>query len=88
MNRQILTPRAVTRREQEAQERRDNQRVAMNAERVETDYRTFNQSVAASNDHYMTSALEKVRQSNVTHSDEITRISGTWLHNKRIDSLR
>lgn len=34
----------------------------------------------------MTSALEKVRQSNVTHSDEITRISGTWFRNKRIDS--
>ena len=88
MNRQILTPRNVTRREQEVQERRDNQRAAMNAERVETENRTFNQSVAASHDHYMTSALEKVRPSNVTHADEITRLSGTWFHNKRIDSLK
>ena len=62
MNRQILTPRVVTRREQEVQERRDTQRVAMNAERIETENRTFNQSVAASNDHYMTSALEEAIQ--------------------------
>ena len=45
MHRQILTPRNVTRRKQQTQERRDTQRTAMNAQRVDTENRTSNQSV-------------------------------------------
>ena len=54
----------------------------MKSRRVETDSRNFNQSVNATNDRYMVDALNKVRKSNVTHPESLTRMNGTWMHNR------
>ena len=78
------TPIAVTRRELEDQEKRQSQQSQMDANRVQQTTRTWNSSVSASNDHYMVSALSKVRESNVTHHEDLTRINGTWMHNQNM----
>ena len=49
---------------------------------MERNSRDFNQLVFATNDHYMKDALTKVRQSNVTQSETVTRLHGTWMFNK------
>ena len=53
---------------------------------VEKPAQAFHQSVAASQDSYIASALRKVRESKITHPESLTRISGTWLHNQTLDS--
>ena len=73
----------VSRRRQEKEKLIQTCQSAMDAERVERDTRQFNQSVNATNDRYMIDALTKVRKSDVTHSEDLTRISGTWMHNQR-----
>ena len=78
------TPLAVSRREKENQLRKQAQQSEMDANRVQTTTRTWNSSVSASNDHYMVSALSKVRESNVTHHEDLTRINGTWMHNQNM----
>ena len=80
----IPIPIAVTRRELEDQEKRQSQQYQMDANRVQQTTRKWNSSVNASNDHYMVSALSKVRESNVTHHEDLTRINGTWMHNQNI----
>ena len=75
-------PIAVTRRELEDQEKRQSQQSQMDANRVQQTTRTWNSSVNASNDQYMVSALSKVRESNVTHHEDLTRLNGTWMFNK------
>ena len=80
----ILTPRNVSRRQQDQQKLRQSQQSQMDSKRVEKDRRDFNQSVSASEDSYMTSALAKVRQSDVTHNETVTRLSGTWLYNQTL----
>jgi hypothetical protein len=84
MNNNTPTPIAVTRRELEDQEKRQSQQSQMDANRVQQTTRTWNSSVSASNDHYMVSALSKVRESNVTHHEDLTRINGTWMHNQNM----
>jgi hypothetical protein len=54
----------------------------MDTDRMERNSQDFNQSVFATNDHYMKDALTKVRQSNVTQSETVTRLHGTWMFNK------
>jgi len=83
-NRPTLTPRTVTAREQQRQKIKDIQKSEMDARRVVRDQDAFNSSVAASNDRYMKSALEKVRESDVTHSETLTKISGTWFYNQTL----
>jgi len=80
----ILTPRNVSRRHQDQQKIRQSQQSQMDSKRVEKDRRDFNQSVSASEDSYMTSALAKVRQSDVTHNETVTRLNGTWLYNQTL----
>ena len=80
----ILTPRNVSRRQQDQQKLRQSQQSQMDSKRVEKDRRDFNQSVGASNDLYMKDALAKVRQSDVTHSETVTRLSGTWFYNQTL----
>ena len=41
---------------------------------------------AASSDTYIASALKKVRQSKITHPESLTRISGTWFHNQKMNT--
>ena len=79
-----LIPRNVYRRQQDQQKHRQSQQSDMDSKRVERDRRDLNQSVSASNDHYMVSALSKVRESNVTHHEDLTRINGTWMHNQNM----
>ena len=76
------TPLAVSRREKENQLRKQAQQSEMDANRVQMTTRTWNSSVNASNDQYMVSALSKVRESNVTHHEDLTRLNGTWMFNK------
>ena len=78
------TPLAVSRREKENHLRKQAQQSEMDASRVEQTNRTWNSAVSASNDHYMVSALSKVRESNVTHHEDLTRINGTWMHNQNM----
>lgn len=78
------TPLAVSRREKENHLRKQAQQSEMDANRVQTTTRTWNSSVSASNDHYMVSALAKVRESNVTHHEDLTRIHGSYLHNQNM----
>ena len=80
----ILTPRNVSRRQQDQQKLRQSQQSQMDSKRVEKDRRDFNQSVGASNDLYMKDALAKVRQSDVTHNETVTRLNGTWMFNKSL----
>ena len=80
----ILTPRNVSRRQQDQQKLRQSQQSQMDSKRVEKDRRDFHQSVGASNDLYMKDALAKVRQSDVTHNETITRLNGTWFYNQTL----
>ena len=56
----------------------------MESRRFERNSKNFNQSVNATNDRYMVDALNKVRESNVTHPENLTRMNGTWMHNRSI----
>ena len=56
----------------------------MDKKLVGRDGRDFDQTVSASNDHYMRDALAKVRQSDVTHNETVTRLNGTWMFNKSL----
>ena len=74
----------VSRRRQEKQKLNQTQQSVMDTERVERDTRQFNQSVNATNDKYMIDALTKVRESKVTHHEDLTRFNGTWMHNRSL----
>ena len=56
----------------------------MDLRKVNREQDAYNSSVAASSDDYMKSALNKVRQSNVTHNETVTRLNGTWLYNQTL----
>ena len=79
-----LIPRTVYRRQQDQQKLRKSPKSEMDRKLVGKDGRDFNQSVSASNDHYMKDALTKVRQSDVTHNETVTRLNGTWMFNKSL----
>jgi hypothetical protein len=61
---------------------KQNQQREMESHRVDGDSRNFNQSVSATNDRYMVDALSKVRESDVTHPESLTRMNGSWMHNR------
>mgnify|MGYP001222119838 CR=1 FL=1 len=84
MDRETLVSLEVSRRREEQQKLKQNQQREMESRRVETDSKNFNQSVNATNDRYMVDALSKVRKSDVTHSEDLTRMNGTWMHNRSI----
>ncbi len=83
-NKPTLTPRSITIRNHQHRKIRDAQKSEMDLKKVNREQDAYNSSVAASSDHYMKSALNKVRQSNITHSEDLTRINGTWLHNQNM----
>ena len=72
----------VYRRREEQQKLKQTQQREMESRIVEGDTRNFNQSVNATNDEYMVDALTKVRKSNVTHPENLTRMNGSWMHNR------
>jgi hypothetical protein len=55
---------------------------------VEKPSDAWRQSLDASSDTYIESALRKVRESNVTHPESLTRISGSWLFNQTLNSSK
>ena len=83
-----LIPRSVFQREREERERREAQQSQMDVRRLEQKESIYHQAVAASQDRdYMTAALASVREkAHITHSDSVTRISGSYLYNKTLDN--
>jgi hypothetical protein len=82
MDRETLVSLDVSRRREEHQKLKQNQQKEMESRRVERDSKTFHQSVNATNDRYMIDALNKVRESDVTLPEDLTRMNGTWMHNR------
>ena len=80
-----LVSRAVSQRSDEESKLKKTQQKQMEERLVEKPAQAFHQSVAASQDSYIASALKKLRESNVTHPESLTRISGTWLHNQTLN---
>ena len=82
MDTETLVPLDVSRRRKEHQKLKQTQQKEMESRRVDGDSRNFNQSVSATNDRYMVDALSKVRESDVTHPESLTRMNGTYFHNR------
>ena len=82
MDRETLVPIDVARRREEQQKLKQTQQREMESRQVERDSKNFNQSVNASNDKYMVDALSKVRESDITHPESLTRMNGTYFHNR------
>ena len=81
---EILVSRAVSQRAHEESKLKKSQQKQMDDRRINQPSDAFHQSVAASGDTYIAEALRKVRESNVTHPESLTRISGSWLYNQTI----
>ena len=84
MSDEVLKSLDVQRRESAKQKQVHSNTKKMQSGWVERDTNNFNQSVNASNDTYMRDALSKVRESKVTHSETLTRMNGTWMHNQKM----
>ena len=84
MNEEILVSRAVSQRTHEESKLKKSQQKQMEDRRIDQPSNAFHQSVAATGDTYIAEALRKVRESNVTHPESLTRMSGTWLYNQTI----
>ena len=82
MDRETLVPIDVSRRREEHQKLKQTQQKQMDTHRIDRDSRNFNQSVNATNDRYMVDALNKVRKSDVTHPESLTKMHGSWMHNR------
>ena len=82
MDKETLVSVDVSRRREKQQKLKQTQQKEMESRRVERDSKNFNQSVNASNDKYMIDALTKVRKSNITHPENLTRMNGSWMHNR------
>ncbi len=82
---EIVTPLDVQKRKLDAEKLRHQQKIDMNMRRGEDASNRFRSSVNAFNDHDMADALKKVRQSNVTLPDDLTRLNGTWMHNRSLE---
>jgi len=73
-----LVSRDVSIRREQNQQLKTSQQKEMESRQMSRESNAFYQSVDASNDEYMKNALMKVRQSNVTLPDDLTRIHGTF----------
>ena len=82
MDRETLISLDVARRREEQQKLKQTQQREMESRQVERDSKNFNQSVNATNDKYMVDALSKVRKSDITHPESLTRMNGTYFHNR------
>ena len=78
-----LVSRNVSMRQRERNKEKTRQHYEMNSRRVDRQSSAFNQSVDATNDRYMRDALTQVRQSDVTHNEDLLRLQGTWMWNKK-----
>ena len=82
MVRETLVSLDVSRRKEEQQILKQNQQKEMESRGVDRDSKNFNQSVNATHDRYMVDALNKVRKSNITHPEDLTRMNRSWMHNR------
>jgi hypothetical protein len=70
-------------RERKKIEDRQAQKSQMDARRLMNGDGNYQKAVAASQDReYMTAALEKVRQSDISHHEDLTRMNGNWIQNQ------
>ena len=79
-----LVSRDVSKRASEESLLKKTQHKQMEKRLVEQPAHAFHSSVAASSDTYIAAALRKVRQSDVTTPEALTRMSGTWFHNQKM----
>ena len=79
-----LVSRSVSQRADEESKLKKAQQKQMEERLVEKPADAWRQSLDASGDTYIASALRKVRESNVTHPESLTRMSGTWMHNQML----
>jgi len=82
MDKETLVSLEVSRRREEHQKLQQTQQKQMESRRVERDYRNFNQCVNATIYRYMIDALKKVRKSDDTLPESLTRRNGTWMRNQ------
>ena len=82
MVRETLVSLDVSRRKEEQQILKQNQQKEMESRGVDRDSKNFNQSVNATHDRYMADAVNKVRTSDVTHPEDLTRMNRSWMHNR------
>ena len=75
-----LIAREVSIRRTEQENFKTQQQKDMEQRRIAAPQSAWNQSVAASTDDYMKSALSKVRQSKVSLPDTLTRHNGSWIY--------
>ena len=78
-----LVARKVSIRRDQEQKLRNTQRNEMNSRQVERDANAYRQTTNAFNDHAMKDALLKVRQSDVTLPDDLTRLHGTFIYTNK-----
>jgi hypothetical protein len=81
-NRTTIVSQAVSDRNKQIEDLKKSQHTQMDQRLMEKPLHSFQQSLSASGDSYIAAALNKVRKSNVTHHESLTRLSGTWLHNE------
>ena len=83
MTNEPLVSRNVSMRQREQDKQKTQQHYEINVRRVNRETNAYNQSVAATTDTHMVSALEKVREQNhITHSPILTKLNGTYFHNQ------
>ena len=82
MKDKTLVPLKVQHRLEQEEKLRTHQKKQMDEKMVEMENRNYQRSVSSSRDTYMINALQKVRQSKVSHHEDLTRIQGNWLHNQ------
>lgn len=82
-DKEILVSRDVSIRLDQEKKLREDQRKQLEQRQVQRDSNDFYRSVSAVNDDYMRSALMKVRESKVTHNEDLLRRNGTWQHNMK-----
>ena len=81
-----LVSRAVSQRTHEESKLKKSQQKQIEDRRINQPSNAFHQSVVVSGDTYIAEALRKVRESNVTDPESLTRMSGTWIHNRMLNS--
>ena len=82
-NKETLVSRQVSQRIDQDSKLKQGQQKQLDNRAIQRDSNDFYRSVSAVNDEYMKSALMKVRESKVTHNDELLRRNGTWQHNMK-----
>ena len=83
-----LVSRAVSQRADEESKLKKTQQKQMETRLVEKPSDAWRQTLNASGDTYIAEALRKVRESNVTHPESLTRLTGSWFHNQMLNSSK